>query len=121
MYRTQVRYIEFGRPAVDQHAPSVAATTIGYATNRRAFRLAEDTPIVAALREAAARHPDRMPAPKVAGPSDIGNYLASLGIPTTAGFGVAYRNLYRTDECIQVTTVPTMQAVCHEAVLALLT
>jgi hypothetical protein len=44
-----------------------------------------------------------MPAPKVAGPSDIGNYLASLGIPTTAGFGVAYRNLYGTDECIQVT------------------
>jgi succinyl-diaminopimelate desuccinylase len=97
------------------------ATTIGYATSRPAFRLAEDTPIVAALREAAARHLDRMPAPKVAGPSDIGNDLASLGIPTTAGFGVAYRNLYGTDECIQVTTVPTMQAVCHEAVPALLT
>ena len=62
-----------------------------------------------------------MHAPKGCRPSDIGNYLASLGIPTTAGFGVAYRNLHGTDECSQVTTVPTMQAVCHEAVLALLT
>jgi succinyl-diaminopimelate desuccinylase len=120
LYRTQVRYTSSDDPPVDQRAPRIAATTIGYATSWPAFRLAEDTPIVAALREAAARHLDRTPAPKGCRPSDIGNYLASLGIPTTAGFG-AYRNLHGTDECIQVTTVPTMQAVCHEAVLALLT
>jgi acetylornithine deacetylase/succinyl-diaminopimelate desuccinylase-like protein len=38
----------------------------------------------------------------------------------TAGFGVAYRNLHGTDECIEVATIATVQAVYHEAVVALL-
>nr|WP_322778752.1 hypothetical protein [Frankia sp. Cas4] len=29
-----------------------------------------------------------------AGPSNIGNYLAGLGIPATAGFGVAYEGMH---------------------------
>ncbi len=57
---------------------------------------------------------------KVAGPSNIGNYLAKFGIGTTAGFGVRYRNLHGTDERIELATIPQVQAVYHEAILTLL-
>ncbi|MGH3898633.1 MAG: hypothetical protein ACRDTA_10335 [Pseudonocardiaceae bacterium] len=59
-------------------------------------------------------------APKVAGPSNIGNYLAGLGIPATAGFGVTYTGLHATDERIRLDTIPTVQANYHATVLSLL-
>lgn len=59
--------------------------------------------------------------PKVSGPSNIGNYLATLGIPATAGFGVRYKGLHGTNERIDVSTIPTVQATYHTAVLNLLT
>jgi succinyl-diaminopimelate desuccinylase len=57
---------------------------------------------------------------KVAGPSNIGNYLAGLGIPATAGFGVDYRGLHGADERIRLESVPQVQAVYHRALLTLL-
>ncbi len=105
---------------VDRQVPTATATTTDYLTSWPPFRLTDDAPIVTALTAAGARHLDQAPGRKVAGPSNIGNYLASLGIPATAGFGVAYRNLHGTDECIEVATIPLMQAVYHEAVLTLL-
>lgn len=57
----------------------------------------------------------------IAGPSNIGNYLAGLNIPATAGFGVDYRGLHATDERIRISTIPTVQAVYHHAVMTLLT
>jgi succinyl-diaminopimelate desuccinylase len=104
---------------VDLQVPT-APTTIDYLTSWPPFRLSDDAPIVTTLSAAATRHLGQVPGRKVAGPSNIGNYLASLGIPATAGFGVAYRNLHGTDECIEVATIPLMQAVYHEAVSALL-
>ena len=105
---------------VDRQRPTAAATTIIYAESWPAFRLRDDSPIAAALRLACQRHTEQPPEWKVAGPSNIGNFLASLGIDATAGFGVAYRNLHGTDECIEVATIPVVQAVYHEAVVALL-
>jgi succinyl-diaminopimelate desuccinylase len=58
---------------------------------------------------------------KVAGPSNIGNYLAQLGIPATAGFGVVYRGLHGTDESINLESIPVVQAVYQRAVRSLLT
>ena len=48
--------------------------------------------------------------PKISGPSSIGNYLAGLGVPATAGFGVAYKSLHATDERIDLTTIPLVEA-----------
>jgi succinyl-diaminopimelate desuccinylase len=65
--------------------------------------------------------PARTPArAKVAGPSNIGNYLAGLGVPATAGFGVAYEGLHGTDERIRIDSIPTIQAAYHQALLTLL-
>ena len=60
------------------------------------------------------------PVAKVAGPSNIGNYLARLGIPATAGFGVDYKNLHGTDERIRLDSIPAVQAAYHQALLTLL-
>jgi succinyl-diaminopimelate desuccinylase len=105
---------------VDRQRPTPAATTITYAESWPAFRLRDDSPIAVALGLASRRHSGQPPEWKVAGPGNIGNFLASLGIDATAGFGVAYRNLHGTDECIEVATIPVVQAVYHEAVVALL-
>jgi succinyl-diaminopimelate desuccinylase len=43
--------------------------------------------------------------PVVSGPSNIGNFLASKGIPALAGFGVTYGNLHGTDEYCEVDTI----------------
>jgi succinyl-diaminopimelate desuccinylase len=56
----------------------------------------------------------------VAGPSNIGNYLAKLGIDATAGLGVNYKGLHATDERIELATIPIIQAIYHEAVRTLL-
>ncbi|OXM50261.1 hypothetical protein CFP71_27905 [Amycolatopsis thailandensis] len=50
----------------------------------------------------------------------IGNYLAGLGIPATAGFGVDYVSLHATDERCRIDTIPTVHAVYQHALLTLL-
>ena len=57
---------------------------------------------------------------KVAGPSNIGNYLAGLGIPATAGFGVVYKGLHGTDERIRIDSIAPVQAAYHQALFTLL-
>ncbi len=58
--------------------------------------------------------------PKISGMSNIGNYLAGLSIPATAGFGVSYEGLHAVDERIRLDTIPAVQATYHAAVLSLL-
>lgn len=60
------------------------------------------------------------PVPYVAGPSNIACLLARLGIPATAGFGVDYRGLHGTDEAINLSTLPQVEASYRHAVLRLL-
>jgi succinyl-diaminopimelate desuccinylase len=57
---------------------------------------------------------------KVAGPSNIGNYLAGSASPATAGFGVIYEGLHGTDERIRIDSIPPVQAAYHQALLTLL-
>ena len=48
------------------------------------------------------------------------NYLAGLGIPATAGFGVVYEGLHGTDERIRIDSIPPVHAAYHLALLTLL-
>jgi succinyl-diaminopimelate desuccinylase len=73
-----------------------------------------DAPLEGAVRAGLA------PAAKVAGPSNIGNYLAGLDIPATAGFGVDYEGLHGTDERVRLDSIPAVQATYHQALLILL-
>jgi succinyl-diaminopimelate desuccinylase len=105
---------------VDRQVPGGRPSEIRARESWPAYRLPEEAPIARALLAAAASYLDPAPTPKVAGPSNIGNYLSSCGIPATAGFGVAYEGLHSTDERIEIATIPAVQAIYQEAVLTLL-
>lgn len=104
---------------VDAAWPDTRPTLIQVDTRWPAYALPSESRLRAALLDAATTTGVDLQA-KIAGPSNIGNYLAGLGIPATAGFGVAYAGLHGTDERIRVDTIPTVQAVYHSAVLYLL-
>jgi succinyl-diaminopimelate desuccinylase len=104
---------------VDDAWPGTRPTLIQVDTRWPAYALAEDSRLRTAIRDAAKTVGIEVEA-RVAGPSNIGNYLAGLTIPATAGFGVAYTGLHGTDERIQLDTLPTVQATYHTAVLNLM-
>jgi succinyl-diaminopimelate desuccinylase len=104
---------------IDAAWPGTQPTHVEVTTRWPAFALGEQEPLRAALLTAA--NAAGAPATaKVAGPSNIGNYLAGLGIPATAGFGVDYRGLHGTDERIVLDSIPPVQAAYHQALLTLL-
>ncbi|TYC08747.1 M20 family metallopeptidase [Actinomadura syzygii] len=105
---------------VDRSWPGTPATRIEISTRWPQYALPASSPLRTALLDAA-RAVGLAPTAKVAGPSNIGNYLAGLGIPATAGFGVDYLALHGTDERIRLDTIPQIQAAYHQALLALLT
>jgi len=85
-----------------------------------AYRLAEDAPVRQALGSAATEELGRPVPAVVAGPSNIGNYLAGLGIDATAGFGVRHAGLHAVDERIDLATLEPVRRVYERAVRALL-
>jgi succinyl-diaminopimelate desuccinylase len=114
------RLLQEAITGIDREWPETPQTEISLQQTWPAYKLGDDTPIRMALATAASRHLPHPPQPKVSGPSNIGNYLAQLGIPATAGLGVRYEGLHGTDERIEIATVPLIQATYHEAVLTLL-
>jgi succinyl-diaminopimelate desuccinylase len=105
---------------LDRSHPAGRGAEIEFEESWPAYHLAESAPIRIALMTAAQKHLDTPVTAKVAGPSNIGNYLASLGIDATAGLGVRYEGLHGTDERIDLASIPPVQATYHEAVLTLL-
>ncbi|MBR7833281.1 M20/M25/M40 family metallo-hydrolase [Actinospica durhamensis] len=105
--------------AVDGRWPGTAATDVHTVMAWPPYRLPEDHPLATALLKAA-HDVGLQTAPKVAGPSNIGNYLAGLGVAATAGFGVEYVGLHATDERIRIASIVPVQAAYHQAVLDLL-
>lgn len=104
---------------VDDQWPGTRPTLVQAETIWPAFALDADSRLRSALLGAA--HAAGLDvAAKIAGPSNIGNYLAGLGIPATAGFGVDHVGLHGTDERIRLDSIPAVQAVYHAAVLDLL-
>jgi succinyl-diaminopimelate desuccinylase len=114
------KIIEAAVAQVDERLSPTLPTTVTFHESWPAYRLDENAPVRVALTRAAERHlKKRLPA-KVAGPSNIGNYLAKLGIDATAGLGVRYKDLHGTNERIELATIPIVQAIYHEAALRLL-
>jgi succinyl-diaminopimelate desuccinylase len=94
--------------------------TLTEVTRWPAYQLPDDSSLKTALL-AAARQVGLSPAAKIAGPSNIGNYLAGLGIQATAGFSVDHQGLHGTGERIRISSIPPVQAAYHQACLTLLT
>jgi succinyl-diaminopimelate desuccinylase len=85
-----------------------------------AYRVADAHPMVAAMRDAAHAVLGRELPTAVVGPSNIGNYLASIGIPALCGFGVAGRNLHAADEAIELASIEPVYRIYEQALLRLL-
>lgn len=104
---------------MDDAWPGTRPTLVQLDTRWPAYALPPQSPLRSALVTAARTTGIDIDA-KIAGPSNIGNYLAGLGIPATAGFGVTYVGLHGTDERIRVDSIPAVHATYHAATLALL-
>jgi succinyl-diaminopimelate desuccinylase len=103
----------------DHDWPDTRPTLIQLDTRWPAYALDQHSPLRAALLTAAADNGVAIE-PKIAGPSNIGNYLAGLRIPATAGFGAIYTGLHGTDERIRIDSIPAVHATYHAAVRTLL-
>jgi acetylornithine deacetylase/succinyl-diaminopimelate desuccinylase-like protein len=117
--RAALAVIRGAATATDDSWPGTQPTYAEVTTSWPPYALPEDAPLRLALMSAA-RSAGINTGAKVAGPSNIGNYLAGLGIPATAGFGVVYQGLHGTDERIRVDSIPPVQAAYHQALLTLL-
>jgi succinyl-diaminopimelate desuccinylase len=96
------------------------ATRIHWRDGWPAYRLPDRHPMVAAMRAAAHAVLGHELPTAVVGPSNIGNYLASIGIPALCGFGVVGRNLHAADEAIDVASIEPAYRVYEQALLRLL-
>jgi succinyl-diaminopimelate desuccinylase len=85
-----------------------------------AFHLYPSNPMVEALLQGAQEAFGRTVPAAVAGPSSIANYLSTLGIPATAGFGVTYRGTHGPDECVLLETLEPTFATYRQALIQLL-
>jgi succinyl-diaminopimelate desuccinylase len=82
--------------------PGDHPTEVVPVASQPAFRIPDTTPFVQELRAAAAMVLGRPVPTAVVGPSSVANYLATLGVPATAGFGVTFRGVHAPDECVEV-------------------
>lgn len=86
-----------------------------------AYQLSADSRVAGVLVASAEAVFGVRPRLRVVGPSNIGNYLASEGVDATSGFGVTYRNIHATNECIEIESIDRVYRTYLTAVRALLT
>jgi succinyl-diaminopimelate desuccinylase len=91
--------------SLDEAMPSRLPTLVVPDATWPAYRLPAESKLASALQEGARRSLGRSLPLTVAGPSNIGNYLASFGVEATCGFGVVYRNLHAADESVEVASI----------------
>ena len=91
------------------------ATHIEWLPGWPAYRVEDTHPMVVALR-AAARAETGLDLPTaVVGPSNIGNYLAGLGVPALCGFGVRHMNIHAADECVALDSIEPVYRIYRHA------
>ncbi|MHB1084932.1 MAG: M20 family metallopeptidase [Thiobacillus sp.] len=99
---------------------AASATTIEWLPGWPAYHLDPATPMVQALADAARDAFGHEVPLAVVGPSSIANFLATLGIPATAGLGVTYRNIHAPDECVLLESLQPTFLTYRNALLRLL-
>lgn len=114
----------FGEPAAqaliqkivmefDSTSSSPAPTSVGWSEGWPAYRTSSDHVMVRTIQEEAERYFAHPIPIAVVGPSNIGNLLAPLGIPCVGGFGVNYRAIHASDECIELASIePVYRTYC---------
>jgi succinyl-diaminopimelate desuccinylase len=93
---------------IDQMNPGPRPSRIDWMEGWPPYRVKSESFLVTEFIRIASEVFGRPIHEKVSGPSNIGNHLASRGIPALSGFGVTYWNIHAIDECVDLeTVVPT--------------
>jgi succinyl-diaminopimelate desuccinylase len=103
----------------DTQYVAALATSIEWIAGWPAYRVADSHPMVSALYNAA-RDEFSSVAPGIAGPSNIGNYLASLGVLALCGFGVHCTGIHATDERMELASIAPVYRAYERALRTLL-
>jgi succinyl-diaminopimelate desuccinylase len=85
-----------------------------------AYRVSDTHPMLNALCKAARHIFGAAPPRAVAGPSNIGNYLASLSIPALCGFGPRGEQLHANDERVELASIAPVYQIYEDALRELL-
>jgi succinyl-diaminopimelate desuccinylase len=109
------RTIEETVAAFDAESPQTAATAIRWHDGWPAYQLAAGHPLVQAMRHAARDELGAEVPTAVVGPSNIGNYLTSLGVPALCGFGVRAEGIHAADERIALDSIEPVYRVYRNA------
>jgi succinyl-diaminopimelate desuccinylase len=104
---------------LDAQCPQVPRTAIVWHDGWPAYRLPASHPLASAMREACRTQLGTDIPIGIVGPSNIGNYLASLGVPALCGFGVRDAGIHAANERIELDTIEPVYNVYREALRSL--
>jgi len=90
-------------------------TAIEWIAGWPAYRVPDAHPLVAALRAAGRAELGLELPTAVVGPSNIGNYLASLNVPALCGFGVHGENIHAADERAALDSIGPVYRIYRDA------
>jgi succinyl-diaminopimelate desuccinylase len=107
--------------AADALHPQAAATRIEWIAGWPPYRVPDAHPMVAALQAASRDELGQALPTQVVGPSNIGNYLAGLGVPALCGFGVRGAGIHATDERVALDSIAPVYRIFRGALQRLLT
>jgi succinyl-diaminopimelate desuccinylase len=91
------------------------ASEIDWIDGWPAYQLAPSHPLVAALQQGARQELGVELPVGIVGPSNIGNYLASLGVPALCGFGVVAEGIHAADERIALDSLAPVFRIYRHA------
>lgn len=117
---TDAQARELLQQAIDRHDaqwPDVPATVVAWTSGWPAYRVPDADPLISALRGAARDELGAELPTVVAGPSNIGNYLHTLGVPTLCGFGLHGENIHGADERIALASIGPVYRIYRDALL----
>lgn len=104
----------------DSRRPGPATTQVEWLETWPPFRTGDSDPAILCLRRSAEQTFGRPIPTTVSGPSNVGNYLASLGVAPMAGFGVTYDNVHAVNEWCEIASILPVYETYRSAVLAYL-
>jgi succinyl-diaminopimelate desuccinylase len=104
----------------DHLHPAPLATRIDWLPGWPAYRVLDTHPMVQALQDAGRDVLQQMLPTEVVGPSNIGNYLAGLGVPALCGFGVRCRGIHAADEGLELASIAPVFETYRRALSKLL-
>jgi succinyl-diaminopimelate desuccinylase len=91
------------------------ATDIDWIAGWPAYQVARSHPLAAAMQQAAQQELGAELPTEIVGPSNIGNYLSSLGVPALCGFGVVAEGVHAADERIELSSLAPVYRVYRDA------